>query len=160
NALALFGLILNTVGLFDVSHPWGLLAIELMDRWEDKSLETSTRHVVYNFVCPWTVPLRTMVPSSREVFDIGQRAGDFEYASYAAHMYTYMAMLTGAPLDELRDEALQLGAQMRAFGAVNALHIHAPFEKFLQCLTGAKARPWTLDDADFDAQQALDAAVE
>jgi len=155
NALALFGLILNTAGMFSVSHGWGQVAIRLIDRWEDRSLEAATRHVVFNFVCPWIVPLRTVVASSREVFDIGQRTGDFEYGSYAAQMYTYMALAAGHPLEPLCEDALSLGRQIRAFGQINAIHIHAPFEQLLKSLTGGKSEPWNLDDADFSEDQAL-----
>lgn len=158
NALALFGLILNTAGMYPVSHEWGQVAIRLLDRWDDRSLEAATRHVVFNFVCPWTVPLRTVLSSSREVFDIGVRTGDFEYGSYAAQMYTYMALAAGQPLQPLCEEVLSLGRQMRSFGPINAIHIHAPFEQLLKGLTGAKPDPWSLDDASFSESEALAAA--
>ncbi len=158
NALALFGLILNSAGMFPVSHGWGQLAIKLLDRWEDRSLEAATRHVVFNFVCPWIVPLRSVVASSRAVFDLAQRTGDFEYGSYAAHMSTYMAFAAGQALGPLCDDALWLGQQIRSFGQINAIHLHAPFEQLLKALTGAKPEPWSLDDERFSEAAALAAA--
>jgi len=159
NALALFGLIMNSANMHPVSHEWGELAIRMIDRWPDRSLEAATRHVVYNFVCPWVVPVRSILASSREVFDIGQRTGDFEYGSYAVHMYTYMAMAAGERLVPLRDDVLSLGRQMRAFGQFNAVSIHAPFEQLLLGLTGTKAQPWNLDGEEFSENRAL-AALE
>src|SRR5690606_33597827 len=79
-ALALFGIVLNTLEMFPVSHEWGQLALRLADRYDDRSLEAATRHVVFNLVCNWMVPLSTTLSSLREVFDIGCRTGDFEYA--------------------------------------------------------------------------------
>lgn len=158
NALALFGLILNSAGMFPVSHGWGQLAITLLDRWDDRSLEAATRHVVFNFVCPWIVPLRSVVGSSRAVFDLAQRTGDFEYGSYAAHMATYMALAAGQPLQPLCEDALWLGQQIRSFGQINAIHLHAPFEQLLKGLTGAKPEPWNLDDETFSEAAALAAA--
>ena len=155
NALSLFGIILNTVDMFPVSHVWGQLAIRLIDRWEDRSLEAATRHVVYNLVCTWMQPLAAVLPFSREVFDIGRRAGDFEYASYAAHTYVYLSMYVGRPLAPLLEEALALGEQMRTLGQINAIHVHAPFEQLLRCLTGATASPACLDDDGFREQEAL-----
>ncbi len=159
NALALFGLVANAGGMYPVSHAWGELAIDMIERWEDRSLEAATRHVVFNFVCPWVVPVHTILASSREVFDIGQRTGDFEYGSYAIHTYTYMAMAAGRPLEPLRDDVLALGQQMRAFGQFNAVHIHAPFEQLLTGLTGVRPDPWSLDDAQFREEDAIAAAV-
>ena len=159
NALALFGIILNTQDLFPISHVWGQLAIRLIDRWEDRSLEAATRHVVFNLVCPWMQPLPDILASSREVFDIGRRTGDFEYASYAAHTWVYLAMYCGRPLGPLLEEALTLGEQMRALGQINAIHVHEPFEQLLRCLTGAKAEPASLDDAHFSAAATLETAA-
>ena len=160
NALALFGIILNSSGLYSVSHPWGETAIKMISRWEDRSLEAATRHVVFNFVCPWVGPVRDILASSREVFDIGQRTGDFEYGSYAIHTYTYMAMAAGQPLEPLRDDVLAVGQQMRAFGQFNAVHIHAPFEQLLKALTGVKQEPWNLNDADFNEDNAIAMTIE
>lgn len=150
NALAIFGIILNTAGMYPVSHQWGQIALRLIQRWEDRSLEAATRHVVHNLVCPWMVPLKTVLDDSRAVFAIGRRTGDLEYASYAAHTYVYLAIYAGRPLEPLLEEALTIGQQMRALGQINAIHVHEPFEQLLKCMTGAKPNSATLDDDGFD----------
>jgi len=154
-ALGLFGIVLNTVGMYPDAHAWGQLAVRLLDRWEDRSLEAATRHLVFNLVCTWMVPLHTILAPLREVFDIGRRIGDYEYASYAAHGYVHHAIYAARPLAPLLTEALMLGEQMRALGQVNAAHVHAPFEQLLKCLTGATADPSSLDDALFDERALL-----
>jgi len=154
-ALALFGLVMNTVGMYPEAHEWGQLAVRLLDRFEDKSLEAATRHVSFNLVCTWMVPLHTILAPLREVFDIGRRIGDYEYASYAAHGYTHHALYAARPLQPLLEEALMLGEQMRALGQVNAAHVHAPFEQLLKCLTGDKPDAWSLNDATFDERALL-----
>jgi len=153
-ALALFGIVLNTVGMYPEAHAWGQLAARLVDRWEDRSLEAATRHVVFNLVCTWIPPLHTILAPLREVFDIGRRTGDFEYASYAAHGYVHHALYAARPLGPLLTEALALGEQMRALGQVNALHVHQPFEQLLKCLTG-DIDPARLDDDGFDESALL-----
>ncbi len=158
NALAIFGIILNTADMFPISHQWGELAIKLIDRWEDRSLEAATRHVVYNLLLTWLNPLPSVLASSREVFEIGRRTGDLEYASYAAHTYVYLALYCGRPLEPLLEEALMLGRQMRALGQINAVHVHEPFEQLLKCLTGVKDSPSNLDDAEFNEARLLAAA--
>jgi hypothetical protein len=115
--------------------------------------------VVFNLVCPWMVPLASTLEPLREVFDIGCRTGDHEYASYAAHGYVHSAMYAGRPLESLLAEALDLGAQMRSLGQVNAVHVHAPFEQLLKCWTGRKDDPSNLDDDSFDEEAALEAAA-
>lgn len=158
-ALALFGIVLNTVGMFPVSHAWGQLAVRLLERWPDRRLEAATRHVVFNLVCPWMVPLSSILAPLREVWDIGRRTGDLEYASYAAHGYVHNAMYAGRPLTSLLVEALAIGEQMRALGQVNALHVHEPFEQLLEGLTGKLPHPPRLDDGEFIEQVRLDEAA-
>lgn len=158
-ALALFGIVLNTVGMYPVAHAWGQCAVRLLERWPDRRLEAATRHVVFNLVCPWMEPLATILAPLREVWDIGRRTGDVEYASYAAHGYVHNAMYVGRPLAPLVEEALAIGAQMRALGQVNALHVHEPFEQLLRGLTGDLTRAPRLDDGDFDEEARLAAAA-
>jgi predicted ATPase/serine/threonine protein kinase len=149
-ALSLFGIVLNTVELFPVSHTWGQLAAELLERWPDRRLEAATLHILNNLVCCWMVPLSTVLEPLREVFDIGCRTGDYEYASYAAHGYVHNSIYAGRPLAPLLDEALFLGEQMRSLGQVNALHVHEPVEQLLKALCGKLQDPRSLDDAGFD----------
>ena len=148
-ALALFGIVLNTLELYPMSHTWGQLAAEMLDRWPDRRLEAATRHILSNLVCNWMVPLSSTLGPLREVFDLGCRTGDYEYASYAAHGYVHNSMYAGRPLAPLLDEALFLGEQMRKLGQVNALHVHVPFEQLLKALIGELDDPAALDDASF-----------
>lgn len=120
-----------------MSHTWGQLALRLADRYDDRSLEAATRHVVFNLVCSWVVPLSTTLKPLREVFDIGCHTGDFEYASYAAHAYVHNSIYAGRPLEPLLDESRDLTRRMRALGEVNALHVQVVFEQVVMALTGA-----------------------
>ncbi|MFO0554100.1 MAG: AAA family ATPase [Polyangiaceae bacterium] len=148
-ALALFGIVLNTIDLYPMSHEWGTLALRLLERWPDRRLEAATKHILYNLVCCWTVPLSSVLDELRRVFDLGCQTGDYEYASYAAHGYVHNAMYAGRPLEPLSAEAAKLGREMRALGQVNAVHVHAPFEQLLKGLTGRLADPSRLDDESY-----------
>jgi predicted ATPase len=153
--LSLFGIVLNTLEMYEVSHAWGRLALELLDRWpKDRRLETATRHILFDLVCTWMVPLSSTLSSLREVFDIGRQTGDYEYAGFAAHGYVHNSIYAGRPLQPLKEEALYLGEQLAAFG-VNALNVHRPFEQLLKALTGALEHPSCLDDETFSEQASL-----
>lgn len=159
-ALALFGLVLNTLGRHAEAHRWGWLAVELVDRWpDDRKLEAATRQVAYNLVLPWVEPLPGLLAPLRAVWDIGRRTGDLEYASYAAHAYVHDALYCGRPVAPLLDEALQLGAGMRALGQVNAVHVHAPFEQLLKRLCGRIAGPGLDEPGVYDEAAELAAAA-
>jgi predicted ATPase/serine/threonine protein kinase len=157
-ALALFGIVMNTAGMYAASHTWGQLAVELLDRWPDRRLEAATRHIVFNLVCPWMVPLASTLPELQKTWNIGKRIGDLEYASYAAHGYVHSSIYVGRPLGALLDEALAISSEMRALGQVNAQHVHDPFEQLLEALTGKLANAPRLNDKQFDEQQRLASA--
>jgi hypothetical protein len=150
--------VLNTLGMLREAHAWGLVALALLDRAPDRSHEARTRHVVNDLVCVFTVPLASTLDSLRAVVDIGRENGDLEYAAYAAHAWVHNAFYAGLELTRLLDEALRLGASMRGYGQVNALHVHLPFEQALRCFLGASPDPATLDDEHFAEESALASA--
>ncbi len=157
-ALAIYGIVLNTIGMLRDAHTWGTVALSLLDRFEDRSLEARTRHVVHDLVCTFTVPLAGTLDDLRDVVAIGKRTGDLEYAAYAAHAYVHNAFYASRKLDALLDEALAFGAFMRGYGQVNALHVHAPFEQLLRCFTGRARDSAKLDGEGFDETTALEEA--
>jgi predicted ATPase/serine/threonine protein kinase len=157
-ALSVYGIVLNAVGLLREAHTWGTVALDLLDRIPDKSQEARTRHVVNDLVCVFTVPLAGTLDALRAVVDIGKENGDLEYAAYAAHAFVHNAFYAGRELSSLLDEAVLLGASMRGYGQVNALHVHTPFEQVLRCFLGATPDPASLDDAAFAEEAALASA--
>lgn len=154
-ALAVYGIVLNSIGMLADAHMWGGVAERLIERLDDRSYEARTRHVVNDLVCTWMVPLRSTLPSLRAVVDVGKATGDLEYGAYAAHAYVHNALYAGVDLDSLLEEALGLGAFMRAQGQVNALHVHEPFEQVLRSFTGRASDPASLDGSGFDEEAAL-----
>lgn len=155
-ALGLFGIVLNTLGMHDVSHRWGHVALGLVDRWEDRSLAACTNHVLFNLVTNWRVPLASTLDRALETFELGRETGDLEYAGYSAHAYVLNALYSGSvPLEPLYAKALDLGGQMGALGELNAQHIHAPFEQTLKCLLGKAQDAACLDGATFSAADEL-----
>ncbi len=155
-AVSIYGLVLNTIGMHAEAHQWGQLALRLIDRFDDRTLEARTRHVVNDLVCVWTVPLASTLEALRNVIRIGQATGDPEYAAYAAHGYVHNALYAGRPLEPLLKEALALGDFMRSHQQNNALHVHRPFEQLLRCLTGKAHDPARLDGEGFQETVALD----
>ncbi|MFO0684487.1 MAG: AAA family ATPase [Sandaracinus sp.] len=158
-AVAIYGIVLNAIGSLRDAHTWGGVALELLERFEDRSQEARTRHVVHDLVCTWMVPLRSTLGALREVVEIGKTTGDLEYAGYAAHAYVHNSFYASMDLEPLVEDATRFGDFMRSQGQVNALHVHEPFERLLQCFVGRSRTPATLDGAGFEEARALAAAI-
>ncbi len=158
HAVAIHGIVLNSIGMLKEAHVWGQVAEALIERFDDRSYEARTRHIVHDLVCTWMVPLRSTLPKLHNVIDIGKSTGDLEYGAYAAHAYVHNSFYASVDLDPLLDEALTLGAFMRGQGQVNALHVHEPFEQLLKCFTGRATHPATLDGEGFLESRTLERA--
>ncbi len=157
-ALAVYGIVLNSLGMLSEADTYGRIALELLERFDDRSLEARTRHVVHDLVSVFIPPLAGTLASLRAVVDIGKETGDLEFASYAAHAYVHNAFYASRELEGLLDEALALGERMRSYEQVNALHVHVPFEQVLRCFTGKTANPACLDGQGFSEAEALTVA--
>jgi len=158
-ALGLFGIVLNTMAMYDVSHTWGEVGKKLLTRWDDRSLEASTRHVLENLVTNWLVPLRDTVERTLDIYAIGLETGDFEYAGYSAHNYLTGGFYAGAyDLAPLRAKGEALGDELRALG-VNAVIVHEPFEQLVKSLVGDTEGPGSLDDDRYTAEESLELAL-
>jgi predicted ATPase len=158
-ALAVHGIVLNTLGLHGDAHQWGEIALALQARSEDRRFEARTLHVVHNLVCVWTVPLADTLAPLRHAVEVGKETGDIEFAGYAAHSYAHNALYAARPLAGVDREAHELGEFMRGHEEINALHVHVLFERLLGCLCGRSATPATLDGDGFTEEAALATAV-
>ncbi len=154
-ALSVYGIVLNAMGKLRDAHEWAAVALDLIGRFDDRSLEARTRHVVHDLVDTWIPPLASTLDDLHAVIAIGKENGDLEFAGYAAHAYVHNAFYAGRKLGPLLDEALELGAFLRGCGQVNALHVHVPFEQLLRCFTGLSKNPARLDGDGFSEEEAL-----
>lgn len=157
-ALAVYGIVLNALGMHEQGHTWGEVAIQLLERFDNRSLEARTRHVVFNLVCVWTVPLAGTLPKLRRAVEIGKEIGDLEYVAYAAHAYVHNAFYASTSIDEVATDAGAFGTLLRGYEEVNALHVHEPFERVLACFRGDAADPASLDGGSFSMSGAIERA--
>ncbi len=157
-ALSLFGIVLNSIGMYDLAHIWGNVALGLLDLFEDRTLETRTRHCVHDLVCNLLDPLRETLPNAKLVWELGRSTGDLEYAGYGLHAYIHNALYAGLPLEPLYVEAQEASAAMLAFEEYNALHVHRPFEQLIRSFLGLNDDPSRLDGGGFTESEALEAA--
>jgi predicted ATPase/signal transduction histidine kinase len=158
-ALAVYGIVLNTLGQHQRAHELGELALELLDRWKDRHLEARTRHVVNNLVCVWVTPFHDRIGELREVSRIGRETGDLEYAAIAAHSYVHNAWYGGWELGPLEVDADRYTAFMENYGQQPMLRVHLPIARAVHQMAGsASGDAARLDSADFDEAEALQSA--
>ncbi len=160
-AFAVYGIVLNAAGMMADAHRFGVLALSLIERWEDRHLEARTRHVVNDLVCVWVEPLHARIPDLREVYRIGRDVGDLEYAALGAHAYVHNALYGGADLDELADEAERFTTFMRNYEQTPMLVVHEPIAQTIANLRGhAVGAPSVLASADWSEAEGMQRAID
>lgn len=157
-ALSLLGIVLNSIGMYELAHTWGNVADELLQRLHDPELETRTRHCIHNLVCNLIEPLHETLSHARSVYDRGMALGDIEYAGYSIHAYVHNSIYAGLPLEPLYDEAAEITKVLLEYEEVNALYVHTPFEQMIRCFLGLNANPASLDGESFSEAEAFVAA--
>ena len=66
--------------------------MRMLDRIDDRLVQTKTMHVFYNFVKPFHDPIRESVVAQQQTFRLGMDTGDLEYAAWALHSMISNAM--------------------------------------------------------------------
>lgn len=157
--LAVYGIVLNSLGMHRPAHEIGELAHRMIGRYEDRSLEVRTRLVVHNNVCVWTVPLQSQLDDLLATYEIGRADGDFEFAAIAAQCWATNAFVAGRDLVDVERTATRLGEFMREHHQRTALILHRPLERLIGCFRGRTATPASLSYDGFDEEETLAAAA-
>jgi predicted ATPase/signal transduction histidine kinase len=104
-AYACFGSSLcAVVGDIELGYQFGQLAIELLKKFDAKSLKSLTTFVVNILIQHWQKPLQQTLPALLDAYQSGLAAGDLESAAFAAHMYCSHSFASGKDLRELDRE--------------------------------------------------------
>lgn len=156
--LAVYGIVLNAIGMLPQAHEIGRLAHRLLDRWEDRHLEARTRLVVHNNVCVFTVPLQRALDDLLDTYRVGRASGDLEFAAIAGQAWATNAFVAGFPLAEIERTATELGGFMRSYQQNTALALHRPLEQLVRAFLGHTETPASLSFDGYDEAEALAAA--
>jgi predicted ATPase/signal transduction histidine kinase len=153
-ALAIYGIVLNSIGQMGAAFDYGSLAERLIARWPDRRLEARTRLVVNNHVCTWTVPLQDKLEALRDAYRIGRDTGDFEYAAICGQCFSTNAFTAGRELGTLLEEAERFGGFMRNYGQVAIQRLHDPLVQLVRAFVGQLDDPSRLDGPGFAEDEA------
>ncbi|MFP4477358.1 MAG: ATP-binding protein [Desulfatibacillaceae bacterium] len=85
----------------DLGYRMARLALELLDRFEDRRHAPLVTYISNIGPLAWNEPMAERPERLREAALGGMRAGDFQYAAYAAFASSYMGFYSGIPLDRL-----------------------------------------------------------
>lgn len=119
-----YGLILAVLGDTKTGDRFANVALQLLERFQTKSLSAKVPLVVYAFLKPWTQPLKTVLQPLQDAYQQGLMVGDLEYAAYSALLCSSFTFWSGTPLPEYLPIAAAYGDFMRQKNQEKGLSLH------------------------------------
>ncbi|MBX0330561.1 AAA family ATPase [Oscillochloris sp. ZM17-4] len=103
-------LLCGVFGDIETGHQFGQLAVDLQRRLQAKEFECKVESIVYAFVNHWKAPIRDSLLPIRTAHFSGLETGDYQFAGYAAVMYSGFIYVLGIEKDlaQLRAETVAL----------------------------------------------------
>ncbi|MCA9520655.1 MAG: AAA family ATPase, partial [Myxococcales bacterium] len=147
---AVFGLVLNAVNMVDVAYRMAEIALGLLERIDDHSMQPKTLHVVACHVKPFVDPVLDSIEMERRAVRLGLDCGDLEYAAWGLHGQIIHGFFAGVALSEMRDVSSRNVAILEHHAQMPALGCSTPYKQAIDNLLGSAPDPARLCGPSFD----------
>ncbi len=94
----------ETLGDIDSGYQFGLLALQLLDKFDANGLRSSVNDLFATHIGHWKDHTRTTLPFHLEGLRHGLETGNLEYAGYGAAEYCQYLFLVGESLDAVEEK--------------------------------------------------------
>jgi predicted ATPase len=110
-----YAMILIRHGEYDKGYRFGLLAINLNKKFNDKLFKTLVLHSFGQFINHWSSHIKSSITILAEAIDTSLETGDKNFASYAAYVRFLLQIFTGEKLYSLVKESTQYFISLNKF---------------------------------------------
>lgn len=133
---AAYGGILCFMGDTDSGYQFGLLALSLLDKFNDKALLAQIIYTVNSFIRHWQEPVEEVIKSFLPAYQIGLETGDLYHAAWAAFAYCFYSYFIGKELASLEREMASYSEAIGQLKQEIVLHHHQLYRQIV----------WNLDN--------------
>jgi len=140
----------SELGDYAAAYEWGLLALRVNDRFDDRRRRAKVHHQFAVHVNVFRRPMSTCAQHARIATRSGLESGDFAYAGYAVFCETWNAILVSRDLAKFAAESRQSEAFQRRVKMSSLVEAQALFTRWAEALRGRTASPLSLSSGDFD----------
>ncbi len=148
---ATYGLVLiGILGDHRTAEAYGRLALQVLERYPDKRVETTVRMGYGLFIHPWCHPVRESLRYQDEAQQCGELSGELVFACYAPVAAMVLSTFAGVTVDSLyetSERGLEMVRRYRHDAAVKTL---LSFRQVALALRGQTFRLGDLDGEGFD----------
>lgn len=140
----------GVLGRYETGHEFGRVALDLVERFNNRTQRAEVRFVVGYFGTSWLRPATEAEALWQQAHDAGLDSGDLFHTGCACAGTVQSQLMRGAPLDavyaqtEQHAEWLSRAQQRETLGCVRAVR------QTIACLKGATTGPASFDDETFN----------
>ncbi|WP_414563281.1 AAA family ATPase [Anabaena sp. CCY 9613] len=151
-----YGLVLcGIVGDLDAGYQFGQLALNILDRFQEKACKCRTYFIVHSYISHWKESLSSRLPFFREAYQVGLETGDLESSALNAQMYCANAYFAGHELPTLAAEMETYRQGLLQLKQETALNYQAIYHQTVLNLLGQSDDPCRLDGEVYTETQTL-----
>ena len=151
-----YAILLVSLGAIPDAFAFSELAMRLASRGGAAARRYGRMTFVHGaYVHGWRKPIAESVALLEHSFLSCQEAGDLPHAGYAAHIATWSAFESGAPLDEVLARARNYQLFARQQHNEVLMQLLRCYEQMVLCLQGATGAEGSFDDERFSVGEAL-----
>ncbi|MEL6459376.1 MAG: AAA family ATPase [Cyanobacteria bacterium J06621_15] len=151
---AMYGFILcGIVDDIESGSQFGQLALNLVDKFNSKDIESKVLLLVGHFIKHWRESVHKSLPLLTKAYQVGLEAGDLEFAGYSASFYCFDCILIGTELENLETEISAYSDAINRLKQEHLLHqIHISRQTVLNLLNRSENRCELLGEAYDESQ--------
>ena len=135
-SFAAYGLVTcAVVGNIPNGYYYGQIALKLADRFQQPTIRCRAHFLFAYLIAHWKMPLREVALRLDDVYQIGLKAGDFEYAAYAAYASVHVCLIAGDKLTNIQERletAAEIASRLQQEITQQWIAIHQQFLDSLQ----------------------------
>ncbi len=144
-AYGVYGLILcGVTGDIKSGYKFGQLALKLFDKLNAKSFKIKAIFIANSFINHWKTSAHSILEPLLEAYKSGLETGDLEYATYALHVYSLSAYLSGQELSALATQMATYSEVMTQLNQEQSLRLHQPYHQAVVNLLAQTETPYCL----------------
>ncbi|NEQ64992.1 MAG: AAA family ATPase [Symploca sp. SIO2D2] len=122
---AFYGMLLsNNPASIQYGYQFGQVALNLVEKFDDKQLKVRACDMVYGMIEVWKVHLRETLKPLEDNYQLAKDSGTFDFAGYSILKHCYYLFLTSQPLREIEQKLatyIHALTGLKQFTAVNYL---------------------------------------
>lgn len=152
---ATYGLILCTLGQIDEGYQFGMMALDLLEKTNQKKIGPRITSIIHMFITPWKNILSEYSENMHNCYLSTLDVGDFEYAANNAMVYLFIRMNMNITLPDLSLEMEKMTRVITQTRQEKQLCTINLFQQWAANMVTNKNEIWCLDGPFYDEKTIL-----